>query len=131
MVGHLLLDRDASLVLDMEAGVEHLTRGTVTAVDHLLIVADPSRRSVETALRIERLAGEVKVPRVGFVGNRVRSLEDEAFLKKMLPEGKLVGCVPFDERIREADRNGTGIGEAAVSVDGAVSELVAFLEKAN
>lgn len=127
LVAHLLVEGDAALVLDMEAGVEHLGRGTVAAVDRLLVVADPGRRAVETARRIRALAADIGLTDVGLVGNRIRSPEDEAFLRGALADMEFVGAVPFDEDIVAAERDGRSVASASSAAEGAVSAIVAHL----
>ncbi len=106
LVRHLVLARDEAIVLDMEAGLEHLGRGTAMAVDKLLVVVEPGRRSIETAQHIRKLAGDIGLQKLGFVGNKIRSETDEAFLKKHLPDFDFVGFIPFTSEIIEADLEG-------------------------
>ena len=97
-----------TVVMDLEAGLEHLSRGTPRYVDTILLVAEPYFKSMETAARCKTLAEELGVARTVVVANKVRGASDEdamrAFFARVgLP---LVGLVPADERILEADRNG-------------------------
>ncbi|MDA8164208.1 MAG: AAA family ATPase [Desulfobacteraceae bacterium] len=109
----LLLQPSQVVLLDMEAGVEHLGRGTVAKADHLLIVVIPSQSSVRTALRIKKLAEEVKIPRISFVGNLVADAEDEKFLTGALGEEPLA-FFPDSPRIRKTER----AGEPVITVPG-------------
>ena len=86
MLKKMLLTAKEVVLLDMEAGVEHLGRGTVAGVDQLLIVVIPSRSSIRTALKIKKMADDVRIPRVFFVGNLVRDEEDRQFLISSLGE---------------------------------------------
>ena len=129
LVSHLLLEKDASLVIDMEAGVEHLTRGTVQAVDHLLIVADPGRRGIETALRINGLADEIGLKRISVIGNKVRSAEDRDFLTKSLPGMEIAGFIPYDDSLLDAERNGRGVRMASDDVLEQVDLIISGIEK--
>jgi CO dehydrogenase maturation factor len=106
LVRHLVLARDEAIVLDMEAGLEHLGRGTAMAVDRLLVVVEPGRRSIETAHHIRKLAGDIGLQKLGFVGNKIRSESDEAFLKENLSDFEFVGFIPFTMGIIEADLEG-------------------------
>ncbi len=128
LISHLLLEKGTSLVIDMEAGVEHLTRGTVQAVDHLLIVADPGRRGVETALRIKGLADEIGLKRVSVVGNKVRGSADEDFLRKALEGIELAGFVPYDESLLNAERSGGGVKDASEDVLKAIEAIISNIE---
>lgn len=92
---------------DMEAGLEHLKRGTARNVNLMLVVAEPYYRSLEAAMRIYRLASELKIPFVQVVANKVRSSEDLAAIDAFcLRYGmNLIGMVPYDETMSEAERN--------------------------
>ena len=128
LIAHVLLDDNTSLILDMEAGVEHLGRGTIEAVDHLLIVVDPGRRAIETARRVRTLAGDIGLKRVSVVGNRIRSAEDEQFLRDALPGMEFAGMVPFDDSIVGAERDGRSVVSASAAVTTAVRGIIASLD---
>jgi len=106
LVADLVLHRDDCVILDMEAGLEHLGRATAGGVDLLLIVADPSRRAVETAAQVRRMAGEIGIRRVAAAGNKVASPADEAFLRDAFRDVAYLGHIPDDEAVRRADREG-------------------------
>jgi CO dehydrogenase maturation factor len=106
LVTHMVLLRDEVVVMDMEAGIEHLGRATAKGVDWLIVVVEPGRRSVETALHVRQLAVDLGLHRVAVVGNKIRREADEAFLRKNLPDLPFLGFIPFDERIIEADLKG-------------------------
>ena len=106
LVTHMVLLRDEVVVMDMEAGIEHLGRATAKGVDWLIVVVEPGRRSVETALHVRQLAVDLGLQRVAVVGNKIRREADEAFLLKNLPDLPFLGFIPFDERIIEADVKG-------------------------
>ena len=96
LVTHLLLRRDEVLILDMEAGVEHLGRGTARAVDAFVVVVEPGRRSLQTAHTIYGLAQDLGIERVHVVGNKIASASDEAFIAEQLPEFDVLGFLPSD-----------------------------------
>ncbi|MBM4284148.1 MAG: carbon monoxide dehydrogenase [Deltaproteobacteria bacterium] len=106
LVTHLVLLRDEVVVMDMEAGIEHLGRATATGVDRLLVVVEPGRRSVETAHHVEKLAQDLGLKKVAIVGNKVRSPKDLDFFKERLPDLPVLGFLPFDEKVIEADLTG-------------------------
>src|SRR4030066_1641458 len=101
---HLLFRKDEVLILDMYAGVEHLGRATVDFVDAMLIVVEPTRRSLGTAAQIKKLANDIGLTRQWLVGNKVRSLEEEAFLEAETPGLPLLGVMPADMAVQEAAR---------------------------
>jgi len=106
LVQHLILHRDDVVIMDMEAGIEHLGRGTSRAVDCLIVVVEPGRRSVETARRIKGLSGDIGLKRVALVGNKIRGEKDREFLRASLPGYRFLGFIPYDEMIIEADLKG-------------------------
>lgn len=113
LVSHMLVEADTALVLDMEAGLEHLSRATVHSVDALLVVTEPSLRGIETARRIRKLAGDIGLKKMYVVGNKIRSASDEEFLRKALPEWEFAGFLPYDEGIRSADMAGKPVWDGA------------------
>jgi CO dehydrogenase maturation factor len=109
LVTHLLLRRDEVLILDMEAGVEHLGRGTASAVDAFLVVVEPGRRSIQTARAIESLARDLGIERLYVVGNKVVSSADEDFLTEQLASFNVLGFLPSDPQAIESDRRGEAV----------------------
>ncbi len=82
LLTHLIVGREDILLMDMEAGVEHLGRGTSGGVDALLVVVEPSLRSIETAYRIKKLADDLKIKKCFIVGNKIRDENDRKFIMK-------------------------------------------------
>jgi CO dehydrogenase maturation factor len=103
LVSHLLLQRDEVVILDMEAGIEHLSRGTTKAVDKLIIVVEPGRRSLETAQTIKALAQDLGLRNIAVVGNKIQSEADKSFIKSNLPEIEILGFINYDPAINDAD----------------------------
>ena len=106
LVRHIVLARNEAIVLDMEAGLEHLGRGTAMAVDNLIVVVEPGRRSIETAYQVRRLAEDIGLKKLSLVGNKVRSDKDRAFLEDQMPDFHFIGFIPFGSDIIEADLEG-------------------------
>jgi CO dehydrogenase maturation factor len=106
LVRHLVLARDEAIVLDMEAGLEHLGRGTAMAVDRLVVVVEPGRRSVETAHQIQKLANDIGLKKISLLGNKIRSEKDKEFLVSHMPDFQFLGFIPFRGDIIEADLEG-------------------------
>lgn len=106
---HLLFRKDDVLILDMYAGVEHLGRSTVDFVDAMLIVVEPTRRSLGTAAQIKSLANDIGLTRLWLVGNKVRDAEEAAFLEAETPGIPLLGSMPADLAVQEADRLGIAV----------------------
>lgn len=131
LVTHLLLRRDEVLVLDMEAGVEHLGRGTASAVDAFIVVVEPGRRSLQTARSIYDLAGDLGIERVYVVGNKVMSEADEAFIAEQLPDFEVLGFLPADPQAIEADRTGEAVFSLAPDLVERARAIVRRLEAAS
>jgi CO dehydrogenase maturation factor len=106
LITHLVLLRGEVVVMDMEAGIEHLGRATAKGVDRLIVVVEPGRRSIETAQHVKQLARDLGLQKVVVVGNKIRSAADREFLEKHLPDLPILGFLPFDERIIQADLQG-------------------------
>ena len=103
LISHLLLARDEVVIIDMEAGIEHLGRATARAVDKLIVVVEPGRRSIEAAQVIENLAKDIGLHNIAVVGNKIRSQSDKEFIKSSLPGFELLGFIPYDQALVEAD----------------------------
>lgn len=127
LVTHLLLYRDEMLILDMEAGVEHLGRATAQAVDAFLVVLEPGRRSLTTAERVRELAEDIGITHVYAVGNNIRGERDEVFLREQSPV-PVLGFLSRNPELTDADMRGEGIYDAAPQSVREARELVAALE---
>lgn len=106
---HLLFRPDDVLILDMYAGVEHLGRATVDFVDALIVVVEPTRRSLGTAAQIKKLAEDIGLTRLWLVGNKVRDDDEHAFLENESPGLPLLGVLPADLSVQAADRQGIAV----------------------
>jgi len=100
---HVLVKEDV-VIMDMEAGIEHLGRGTSRNVDAMLIVLEPSLKAVETARRIKKLSEDLELRNVFAVLNKSRGEEER--IRELLGDVPLIGSIPYDERLREADIRG-------------------------
>ena len=128
LVRHIVLARDEAVVLDMEAGLEHLGRGTAMAVDRLMVVVEPGRRSIETAHQVRKLAGDIGVKRLSFVGNKIRSDRDKKFLLKEMPDFQFLAFIPYRSEIIEADLDGRPPFEKDKEGLAAIKEMLRELE---
>ena len=108
LLRHLIVERDEVVVMDMEAGVEHMGRGTARHVDTMLIVADSSLKSLETAKKIYRLATEAGIKNAFIVGNKVRNSSEGKLIQQFTAKNKIpiLDLIPYDETILKADREG-------------------------
>ena len=94
------------VIMDMEAGLKHLGRGTAANMDQFIVVIEPGARSVQTYRNVKRLAADLGVRRVRVVANKLRTEEDEAFIRSVIPAEDLLGCIHFNPQIMDADRQG-------------------------
>lgn len=106
LVTDLVLHKDEALVMDMEAGVEHLGRGTARGVDTMLVVLEPSRMSLECAERVFRMADEIGLGDVRVVANKIASPGDEAWVREAVTGHEIAAVIAHTPAIRAADRDG-------------------------
>ena len=126
MLKKMLLTANEVVLLDMEAGVEHLGRGTVAGVDLLLIVVIPTKSSIRTALKIRKLAEDVQIPIISYVGNLVVDDDDKTFLTDGLG-AEPIAFFPESKTIRQAERNEDPIITISDPLSHAPDQLVNFL----
>jgi CO dehydrogenase maturation factor len=125
---HLLFRKDDILILDMYAGVEHLGRATVDFVDAMLIVVEPTRRSLGTATQIKQLANDIGLTRCWLVGNKIRNDDERAFLEAETPGLPVLGFMPADMGVQEADRLGIPVYDHVPALRIAAEEMAQQLE---
>ncbi len=127
---HLLFRKDEVLILDMYAGVEHLGRATVDFVDAMLIVVEPTRRSLGTAAQIKALAEDIGLKRMWLVANKVRNDEEAAFVEAETPGIPVLGMLPADLAVQEADRLGEPVYDHVPALREAAERIATRLEAA-
>ncbi|MCD6299950.1 MAG: hypothetical protein J7L78_02120 [Dehalococcoidales bacterium] len=123
LLTHLLIARDEVVILDMEAGIEHLGRATARAVDKLIVVVEPGKRSIETAHRISKLAEDIGLHNIAVVGNKIRSQADKEFLVSSLPGFEFLGFIPYDQAIIDADLADLSLLDSSQQVVGEVGNI--------
>ena len=128
LIQHLFLERKDVVIMDMEAGLEHLGRATAFAVDLMLVVVEPGQRSIETAKSIYKLAQDIGIKKVAVAGCKLRSDEEAEIIKKNLPDLAFLGYLPFDHRIIEADLQGKPPFELAPDLISIVEKMVEKIE---
>ena len=110
LVRDLVLNRDEVVILDMEAGIEHLGRGSSMGVDLMLTVVEPGQRSLDTARRVQEMARDLGIKRFAVVLNKSNALDDDLeWLKQELGEELVIGAIPYDPCIISADRSGRSL----------------------
>ncbi len=124
---HLLFRKDDVLLFDMYAGVEHLGRATVDFVDAMLIVVEPTRRSLGTAGQIKKLAQDIGLKRLYLVGNKVRNEDEAKFLANETPGLPILGYMPADLAVQEADRLGIPVYDHVPTLRDSAEQIVSKL----
>ncbi|OQY60254.1 MAG: carbon monoxide dehydrogenase [Desulfobacteraceae bacterium 4572_88] len=127
LVTHIVLLRDEVVVMDMEAGIEHLGRATAKSVDKLLVVVEPGRRSIETAGNIRQLASEIGLDNIVVIGNKIRGEKDEAFLREHLADFEFLGFMPYSDKLIEADLDGISPFDVDSPARSEVEKMIARL----
>ena len=127
LVSHLFLSDQDVLLMDMEAGIEHLGRGTASGVDWLLIVVEPSRQSLETAGRIQLLAKDIGLNQIGVIGNKIRSGQDAEIIAGRVAPSPLLGAIPYDDALRLAEFEGRAPEASLPEVAFAIKKITAHL----
>ena len=126
LMKHVIVRRDEVVIMDMEAGIEHLGRGTAASVDALLVVVEPGQRSVQTARQIQKLAADLNLLKIFLVLNKVHDAAEEEQLRTYLPDLPVIGTVRERESIRKADLE----GRSPYDVEPAfVAEIAAIKER--
>jgi CO dehydrogenase maturation factor len=128
LIAHLLVARNEVVLLDMAAGIEHLSRATAKAVDRLIIVVEPGRKSIETALRIKKLAQDIGIANITAVGNKVRNNSDKEYMLSSLAGFSFLGFIPYDPAIIDAEISGSRTLEASKAV---ITSVEAIYTKLN
>lgn len=105
LCSHLILQNKDVVIMDMEAGIEHLGRGTAQGVDAFVVVVEPGERSIQTYRKVKQLGGDIGVRKVFVVGNKIRNNEDEEFIKSNLEDGDLLGFINYNQEVINSDRN--------------------------
>jgi len=126
LMNHLVLVRDEVVVMDMEAGIEHLGRGTSGSMDGLIIVVNPGKRSRVAAEKIKKLGTDIGIKDIYVLGNRIQSDQDKDLIKESMKDFKILGFIPEYEEIANADRKGVRPFDDASSIP---EEFKAIVDK--
>ena len=127
LLSHLIIGREDVVIMDMEAGLEHLARGTASLMDQFIVVIEPGARSIQTYEKVKQLARDIGVTRVRVVANKVRNEDDEAYLRSRIPEEDLLGIIHYNAEVIDADRRGISpydVSEKAVEEIRAIKDRI-------
>lgn len=109
LISDLILYKKEAVVMDMEAGVEHLGRATAQGVDSLLIVLEPGQRSIDSTARIIKMAQDIGLENIQLLANKIVQSEDRKFIQDAFPDWNLIGEIPYSEELRLSDRNNLSV----------------------
>ncbi|MBG7617359.1 MAG: carbon monoxide dehydrogenase, partial [Chloroflexi bacterium] len=123
LLSHLLIARDEVVLIDMAAGIEHLSRGTAKSVDRLIIVVEPGSSSIETALRIKIMSTELGIENISIVGSKIHNEEEKDYIKDSLSGFDLLGFIPYDSAIQTADLGGNSVLDSSTRIKQAAEEI--------
>jgi CO dehydrogenase maturation factor len=129
LVRHLLVQREEVLIIDMEAGLEHLGRGSTGYVDALIIVVEPGQRAMNTARQIKKLGEDLKIKNMMIVGNKISSEEDRRLIEEQLSDFPVLGHMSFNPKVLQADREGRSPYDIDEKIKEEVSAVLTELEK--
>ena len=102
----MVFRKDDVVVMDMEAGLEHLGRGTASCMDQFIVVIEPGARSVQTYEKVKQLAADLGITKVNVVANKIRDESDKEFIRSRIPEENLLGFISYNPEVIDADRRG-------------------------
>ncbi|SCI00074.1 MULTISPECIES: ATP-binding protein [unclassified Romboutsia] len=105
LCSHLIIQNKDVVVMDMEAGIEHLGRGTAQGVDAFIVVVEPGERSLQTYRKVKKLGKDIGVNQVFVVGNKIRNKEDEDFIISNLEDGEALGFIYYNQDVINSDRS--------------------------
>ena len=117
------------VIMDMEAGLEHLGRGTAANMDQFIVVIEPGARSVQTFRNVKRLAADLGVRKVRVVANKVRDAADEEFIRSAIPEDALLGFIHYNPEIMDADRQGKSPYDFSPTAIEEIRKIKAILDR--
>lgn len=129
ILSSLTYRKDDVVIMDMEAGLEHLGRGTAANMDQFIVVIEPGSRSVQTYRNVKRLAADLGVKRVRVVANKIRCAEDEDFIRSAIPAEDLLGLIHLNPEIMDADRKGLSPYDCSPSALAEIRSIKAILDQ--
>ena len=126
---HVMLRSKDVVIMDMEAGLEHLGRGTCESMEQFIVVIEPGARSVQTYKNVKRLAADLGIRQVRVVANKVRSAEDEEFVRSKIPAEDLLGFIHYNTEVIDADRQGKAPYDVSQSATDEIRKIKAILDE--
>src|SRR5512136_3269081 len=129
LIRHLVVQREEAVIIDMEAGLEHLGRGSTGSVDALIVVVEPGQRSINTAKQIKKLGEDLRIKKMMIVGNKVSSDQDRKVIEENLADFPVLGHMSYNPKILQADREGISPYDLNGQIRDEVRAILTELEK--
>jgi len=129
LLSYVFIERDEYVIVDMEAGLEHLGRGTTEYVDALIVVVEPGQRSFHTARQVKKLSDDLGIKNLYIVGNKVMNEGDERLMRENLKEFSFLGVMAYNESIMEADKQGVSPYEMDPAIKAEVEGIIDALTR--
>jgi len=105
LLSEIILNRHEIVIVDMEAGIEHLGRATARSIDKMLVIIEPGSRSIATARIIKKMASEIGIRSFGFIANKVRNIEQQKWITRQFPSEEILGVISYNKIIQDSDIN--------------------------
>jgi CO dehydrogenase maturation factor len=105
LLSEIILNRHEMVIVDMEAGIEHLGRATARSIDKMLVIIEPGSRSIATARTIKKMASEIGIQSFGFIANKVRNIEQQKWITRQFPSEEILGIISYNKIIQDSDIN--------------------------
>ncbi|MCX5806425.1 MAG: AAA family ATPase [Proteobacteria bacterium] len=129
LLSYVLIERDEYVIVDMEAGLEHLGRGSTAYIDALIVVVEPGQRSFQTAYQTKKLAADLGIKNIFIVGNKVMNDDDLTLIKENLGGLSLIGCLGYNGKVLEADKQGVSPYDIDAQIKAETGDIIDNLEK--
>ncbi|MHC4267297.1 MAG: ATP-binding protein [Planctomycetota bacterium] len=129
LLNHLILQRDEVVIVDMEAGIEHLGRASIRAVTALIVVVEPGKRSIQTAFQVKKLAADLGIKTVYAVGNKIMNDTHNDFIKKELKDIPLLGTISYNKKLIDSDLQGKAAYSDNEQLLSEVGEIITRLKE--
>ena len=129
ILSSLIFRKDDVVIMDMEAGLEHLARGTASMMDQFIVVIEPGARSIQTYEKVKQLAADLGIHKVRVVANKVRDEKDEEYLKARIPEDDLLGFIHYNADVIDADRRGISPFDTSAKAVDEIKAIKARIDK--
>ncbi|MDZ7838872.1 MAG: hypothetical protein U5N58_13560 [Actinomycetota bacterium] len=126
---HLIVDTDEVVIMDMEAGIEHLGRGTCEGMDMLVVVVEPGLRSIQTAYSVRKMSQDLHIRSLFIVANKIKSINEYQSVAEKLKDFSLIGSLPYSEQVRKSDLGNFSPCQADKKFTEAVSQIAKKIDE--